>query len=208
MASSDLFTKKLFHHYHLQLGHCGPSVLLAHSGNIYYIMGARRLARTVCSQCVICRKASVRAGPQLMGQLPPARVEPDMTFFHSGLDFAGPYTLRVSHTRKPVFIKGYLAIFTCFCTKAVHLELVRDLTTEAFVAALDRFVSRRGLPFHIHSDNGLNFIGAKNELHALYQMFKGKETQNLIQSYLLSQQVQWHTIPERAPHLGASGRLL
>ena len=177
MSSSDLFTKRLFQHYHLQLGHCGPSVLLAHSGNIYYIMGARRLARTVCSQCVVCRKASVRAGPQLMGQLPPARVEPDLVFYHSRLDFAGPYILRVSHTRKPVFVKGYLAIVTCFCTKAVHLELVRDLSTEAFVAALDRFISRRGLPFHIHSDNGTNFIGAKNELHALYQILHQKETQ-------------------------------
>ena len=89
MASSDLLTKKLFQHYHLQLGYCGPSLLLAHSGNLYYIMGARRLARTVCSQCVVCRKAAARAGPQLMGQLPPSRVEPDMVFFHSGLDFAG-----------------------------------------------------------------------------------------------------------------------
>ena len=202
LSASDLFTKKLFLHYHLQLGHCGPSTLLAHSGNLYYVMGARRLARTICSQCVVCRKAAVRAGPQLMGQLPPARVEPNMVFFHSGLDFAGPYTIRVSHTRHPVFIKGYLAIFICFCTKAVHLELVKDQSTEAFVAALERFISRRGLPFHIHSDNGLNFIGAKNELHVLYQMFQKKETQNLIHSYLLSQQVQWHTSPERAPHFG------
>ena len=202
LAASDILAKKLYQYYHLQLGHGGPSLLLAHSANIYHIMGARRLARTVCSQCVTCRKAAVRAGPQLMGQLPPSRVEPDAVFFHSGLDFAGPYMLRVSHTRKPVFIKSYMAIFICFCTKAVHLELVQDMTTEAFVAALERFVSRRGLPFHIHSDNGFNFIGAKNELHAIYQMLHDKETQNFVQSYLLTQRVHWHTSPERAPHFG------
>ena len=72
LSSTDLFTRSLFQHYHLQLGHCGPSVLLAHAGNIYHIMGAIRLARTVCSQCVICRKASAKAGSQLMGQLPPS----------------------------------------------------------------------------------------------------------------------------------------
>ena len=137
-----------------------------------------------------------------MGQLPPSRLDPDFVFFHTGVDYCGPFTTRAGHTRKPVRLKTYLAVFVCFYTKAVHLELVRDATTESFVARLTRFCSRRGLPLVIHSDNGSNFIGAKNELSELYDMLQKKETEDAIQSYLFTQQVSWKNIPERAPHMG------
>ena len=84
-------------------------------------------------------------------------------------------------------------------TKAVHLEVVKDLTTDSFVASLIRFVSRRSLPLNIHTSN---LVGAKNELYDLYKFLQDKKNQNLIQSYLFSQKVTWHTIPERAPHFG------
>ena len=202
LAASDVLTKKLFQHFHFQLGHCGPSLLLTHSANFLYTMGARRLARTVCSQCVTCRRAARKMGPQLIGQLPASRVEPNAVFYNTGLDLAGPYEVRTSHTRKPVFEKGYMIIFVCFATKAVHLELVMSMNTESFVAALERFISRRGLPGHIHSDNGKNFDGARNELHKLYTMLQNKETQNFVQSYLLDHRIQWHNSPGYAPHFG------
>ena len=121
LSSTDPLTRLLFSHYHLQLGHCGPTALLSHAGNIYHVVGARRLAREICSKCVICRAAAAKASPQLMGQLPPERVDPDYVFYHTGMDFAGPFLIRKGHTRKPVEIKAFLAIFICFCTKAVHL---------------------------------------------------------------------------------------
>ena len=164
------------------------------------VVGARRLAREICSKCVICRAAAAEASTQLIGQLPPERVEPNYVFYHTGMDFAGPFIIRKGHTRKPVEIKAFLAVFICFCTKAVHLELVSDMTTEAFIAALDRFISRRGLPLHLHSDNGSNFLGAKNELAEYYKLMNSKETQNAVHSYVFDHEVTWHTIPERAPH--------
>ena len=202
LSSTDIFSKLLLQHYHHQLSHCGPSVLMAHSGNLYHIIGVRRLARSVCSSCIVCRKAAAKAGPQLMGQLPPSRLDPDLAFFHTGIDFAGPYITREGPVRKPTYLKSYLAVFVCFCTKAVHLEVVKDLTTDSFVASLIKFVSRRSLPLNIHTDNGSNLVGAKNELYDLYKFLQDKKNQNLIQSYLFSQKVTWHTIPERAPHFG------
>ena len=95
-----------------------------------------------------------------------------------------------------------MAIFVCFCTKAVHIEVVSDLTTEAFLAALKRFVSRRGLPDSIHSDNGTNFVGAKNDLQELYKFLSSSDVQASVHSFLLSNRVSWHTIPQRAPHFG------
>ncbi len=119
-----------------------------------------------------------------MGQLPATRITP---FTITGIEYAGPFTLERGHTRKPVLVKAYLALFVCLATKAVHLDIVSDLTTEAFLTSLKRFISRRGLPTEIHTDNGTNFRGAKNDL---------------ISSYLLTQRISWHCIPERAPHFG------
>ena len=71
-----------------------------------------------------------------MGQLPAARTTPDCSFTTTGVNYAGPFILKKGHTRRPMLVKAYLAIFVCFFTKAVHLEVVSDLTTEAFLAAL------------------------------------------------------------------------
>ena len=202
LSAQDPFTKLLFLHYHLQLGHCGPSALLTHAGNVYHIVGGRKLARSVCSNCVVCRASAAKASTQLLGQLPPERVEPNYVFLHTGIDFAGPFLIRKGHTRRPVEIKSYLAVFICFCTKSVHLELVSDQTTKAFIAALDRFVDRRGLPLHIFSDNGKNFIGAKNQLSDFYKMVVSPECQSAIHDYAFNYEITWHTIPERAPHFG------
>ena len=137
-----------------------------------------------------------------MGQLPASRTTPSPPFNTTGIDYAGPFTIKKGHTRKPVLLKAYLAIFICFSTKAVHLEVVSDLTTEAFLAALKRFISRRGLPTDIHSDNGTNFVGARNDLQELYKFLSSTETTSTINSFLLSNRVQWHNIPERASHFG------
>ncbi|XP_018403789.1 PREDICTED: uncharacterized protein LOC108780532 [Cyphomyrmex costatus] len=86
--------------------------------------------------------------------------------------------------------------------KAVHLEVVSDLTTDGFLAALRRFVSRRGVPTHIHSDNGTNFVGANNRLKELYSLFNSEEHKNKINQFSLEHRVTWHFIPPIAPHFG------
>ena len=168
VSSRDILIKLMFNYNHIQLGHCGPTLLLSHTGERYHVLGGRQLSRNVCKTCVTCRKAAARVQTQLMGQLPAARTTPSPPFETTGIDYAGPFTLKKGHTRKPVLVKAYLAIFICFSTKAVHLEVVSDLTTAAFLATLKRFISRRGLPQAIHTDNGSNFVGARNDLQELY----------------------------------------
>ena len=102
--------------------------------------------------------------PQQMGQLPAACVTPSLPFSTTGIDYAGPFLMNKGHTRKAVIVKVYLCVFTCFSIKAVHLEIVSNGTTEAFLASLNCFVSRRGLPHDTYSDNGSNFGGAKYDL--------------------------------------------
>ena len=125
LSAKDIYTKLLFEHYHNELMHGGPTVILAHSGSMFHVTGARRLARDVCRSCITCRKVAAKVGPQLMGQLPPERVDPDVAFTTTGLDYAGPYLLKEGYVRRPVEIKAWMAVFVCFTCKAVHLELVR-----------------------------------------------------------------------------------
>ena len=199
--SKDSLIGKLFIHMHICLGHCGPSLLLCHTGNKLHVVGARQLSRDVCSQCVTCKRATPRPVPQLLGELPAARTESNNpTFSNTGMDFAGPFMLKKGHTRRPVKVKGYVCIFICLSTKAVHLEVTSDLTTAAFIACLRRFISRRNCPKNIHCDNGSNFVGARNELRELYQFLADDSTTNIIHQHLLKDKVNWTHIPERAPH--------
>lgn len=96
--------------------------------------------------------------------------------------------------------KVYVSIFICFVVKAIHLEIVNDLTTEAFLGALKRFTSRRGRPVVLHSDNGTNFVGANNELKKILKsLFKGKGD---IENYLAKEGIKWKFNPPSAPHFG------
>jgi hypothetical protein len=92
-----------------------------------------------------------------MGNLPSIRVTPSMPFSHCGVYYAGPILIKESSRRSKKTTKSYIALFKCFATKAVHIEIVTDVTCEAFLAALKRFMARRGKVSSIHSDNATYF---------------------------------------------------
>ena len=202
LSAKDFITRLLFRHQHETLKHCGPTLLLAQVGQLVYVPGAKRLAREICQGCLLCRRVAPKCHQQKMGQLPPPRIEISMCFVHTGLDYAGPFLLKTGHPRRPIAVKGYLAVFVYLATKAIHLEVVSSKTTAAFLATLKRFISRRNNPSHIYSDNGTNFIGARNQLQDLYKFLSLPSTQDAAKDFLLEQRVQWHFIPDRAPHFG------
>lgn len=137
-----------------------------------------------------------------MGSLPRERVQRHTRpFVVTGVDYAGPIYIRESRRRGRQFTtKGYIAVFTCFSTKAVHVEMVSDLTTEAFLSALRRFTARRGLCTQIFSDNGTCFVGASRTLSDI-QEFLAESTPE-IATYLADQRIVWQFIPPRSPHFG------
>lgn len=137
-----------------------------------------------------------------MGQLPKERVTPDAVFNNVGLDYAGPVYLKQGSIRKPVIVKAYVCIFVSLSTKAVHIEAVSDLTSEAFLACLRRFISRRGKPILLWSDHGTNFVGAKRIIKELYEFLKESQTNQAIADFCSTQGIQWDFIPEHAPHFG------
>ncbi|XP_062557114.1 uncharacterized protein LOC134221972 [Armigeres subalbatus] len=98
--------------------------------------------------------------------------------------------------------KMYVAVFICLCTKAVHLELVSDLTTDRFIQALRRFSARRGKCEDLYSDNGTNFVGARNKLKELDELLRTKEHREGVARHCSEQGTRWHFNPPSAPHFG------
>jgi Integrase zinc binding domain len=152
-------TTTLIRHFHQENGHCGPHALTAVVHQAFWPLGARGLVRKVTRGCVICFKARPITTSPPMGDLPATRTTQCHPFLHTGVDYAGPLTLKLTRRAST---KAYVAVFICMATKAVHLEIVSDASTLAFIAALHRFVSRRGLCQNLYSDNGTNFVGASS----------------------------------------------
>lgn len=195
------FTKALVLHYHERLLHAGPQYLLSTIRQEYWLIGGRKYVASIISKCVRCFRMKPIMHQHVMGSLPPDRVTPNKAFHTTGVDFCGPFFYKSEvRTRQP--LKCYISIFTCFSTKACHLEVVQDLTTSSFLAALRRFIATRGKPSIIWSDNATNFVGAKNELAELKDLFNTQQHQQSIQENCLHDGISWKFIPPRSPHFG------
>lgn len=147
----------------------------------------------MCRNCHKCFRHNPVPVTQPVGQLPKARIVPNRPFTVTGVDFCGPVYMKPVH-RRAAPQKAFIAVFVCFATKATHLELVCDLSTEAFIAALRRFIARRGLPAEIHSDNGTNFQGAKTKISEMHR--------NALTNECSNRGIVWKNIPPRAPNFG------
>ena len=169
-------------------------------GHTFYIPGLRTFLKKLSKQCAICRRANARPVSQQMGLLPSARTTPTPAFLSVGIDFAGPFQLKMGYTRKPVLFKAYCCLFVCLSTKAVHLEACKSLETEEFLAAFQRFCDRRGTPSDVYTDNGSNFVGARNELQEIQKLLR--QTSGAISHLSSSRELRWHLIPPRSPHHG------
>ena len=200
LQGKHLLTRLIIRSEHLRLLHAGPLLLTSSLSRWYHIIGCRRIVRSITRGCITCRRISVRPQPPIMGQLPKERI-PDSIFDRVGIDYAGPVLIKHAHVRKPTIVKAYVCVFVALSVKAVHLELVSDLTSEAFLACLRRFIARRGSPLLIWSDHGSNFVGAARELKELVKFLKQK-TQRVISEFCTTQRIQWKFIPEHAPHFG------
>jgi hypothetical protein len=138
-----------------------------------------------------------------MGDLPEPRVNFSRPFSTTGMDFCGPFTSKSDNLRSSKCFKTYVCVFICFVTKAVHLEVVSDFSTPAFLAALTRFVSRRGLPSRLYSDCGTNFVGADTHIkRTINNFFQDSTNQDILSDYATTKGFEFCFIPPAAPHQG------
>jgi hypothetical protein len=158
-----------------------------------------QVIRPLLHRCFPCFKLKAAASQQLKGQLPLARVTVARPFLNAVLDYVGLFEINSGNTRSKITTRCYLVLFICMATKAIHLELVSNLTSEAFIAALKSFTPRRGLIDHLYGDNGSNFVGTNRELKAF---FKIEGFLRQVHDYAAKTQFQWHLITPNSPHFG------
>jgi hypothetical protein len=182
--------------------HGGPQAVLASIRENYWPINGRNITRKVVQKCIVCFKQRPVIVQPIMGDLPKERVEPGRAFLKCGVDYAGPFLLKSGLRKNSSTIKAYVCLFICFSTRAVHLELVSDLSTEAFLRALNHFFDRRGKSMVIYSDNATNFVGANRQLKELYNLLQNDEHRKLTDEMLVNLSVKWKFIPPRSPHFG------
>jgi hypothetical protein len=199
LPANHYITELIVRQEHERQLHAGPQVTLCSIRQVYWSISGRNTVRKIIHRCVKCFKANPKGLTQKMGDLPVGRLQPARPFIKTGIDYAGPIYLKTGTSRSKQRVKAYIALFICFTTKAIHIELVGDLTTESFLNALKRFISRRGHVAEIYSDNAINFTGASRELKLLLNSSK---CQNLISQEMNNVNIRWHFIPPRSPHFG------
>lgn len=200
LPSNNHFTNLIFKDMHKKLLHAGPQQLLSSIREQFWPISGRNLARKTVHDCICCFKAKPRFGYPLMGELPSERVTPSLPFSISGVDYCGPFVLKDRRGRGFKTYKSWVSLFVCLTTKAIHLEIATDLTKDAFIAVFRRFCARRGKPSKMFSDNGTNFVGARNELDNLTNFLKQNEN-DLVALYA-SEGTEWKFIPPYSPHFG------
>jgi len=183
-------------HWHLVTCHSGPRVITSLIMRQFWVLSIRSVIRKVIGQCTICVRTIARSPHPVMGNLPSSRVQACRPFSKVGVDYAGPLPMRECKLRKFRQYKIYVSVFVCMVTKAVHLEIVTELSTAAFLAGFDRFVSRRGLPSDVYSDCGTNFKGAAKHL---FDVINDPANHHALSSHSFC---TWHFNPPAAPHFG------
>ena len=147
--------------YHHNRGHHGSEWVLTQVKQKYHIFSARQVLKSLRTNCSKCNECFNKCESQLMADLPPERVTfKRFPFSFTGIDLFGIFYVKVGRAT----CKRYGVMFTCFQTRAVHIEVVHSLDADSFILALLRFQARRGTPVKCRSDRGTNIVGAANEM--------------------------------------------
>ena len=192
------FTTRMIQYEHNECMHAGIEWLHYHLRRVFWIIASKQTIRTVVSQCIKCRRYNVRAATQQMASLPLARVQLGRCFKHTGVDYAGPITVKLRYQSK-VTAPAWICLFTCMVSRAVHIELVMDNTTQEFLMALRRFANCRGLPEKIYSDNAATFTGAKETLYKTLE-----ENNAEIKHRCDRWGIEWNFSPPYESHFGGA----
>lgn len=185
------FTNKIILDVHEKNYHVGPSHTLSLIRQKYWIPQGRVQVKKILRKCSQCTKHG--GGPYTLPAppaLPAERVNYSSPFTFVGLDYFGPIYVDSDRGKS----KRWVCLYTCLAIRAIHLEIVHDLTAEECLLALRRFTANRGVPKKIISDNALYF----------------KLTSEVLNTpYCYDNQIKWRNIPQLAPwHGGFYERLV
>lgn len=165
----------------------------------YWVIGGKRLISSIIHSCVICRKLRRELEHQKMGNLPECRTRPSPPFTYVGVDAFGPWEITTRKTRGgSVNSKRWGILFTCLTCRAVHIELVEDMSSPTFINALRRFVAIRGKVAEFRSDRGTNFVGSTDALGIAAVNVESLSMKN----FLTNNGCTWIFNPPHSSHMG------
>ena len=166
------------------------------SVEVHVLDTSRSSYGSVLKRCTVCRRHE--GGPYRMPEmapLPKTHITEAIPFSKTGLDYLGPMYIKTCDGQKKVWV----CLFTCLVTRAIHLELIQDISAEEFLLGFRRFISQRGCPSEIISDNALTFKTASKSFDLLWKnVIKCDDVQN----YVSNADVNWTFIVELAPWMG------
>ncbi|UYV72403.1 K02A2.6-like [Cordylochernes scorpioides] len=155
LPSSGKVAQMIVQAVHMRTMHGSVHLMLSTLRQKYWMLRAKDQMKRCIRECVTCCRYNRVTQGQLMSDLPKERLTPGKPFSISGVDHAGPVNLRLSKGRGRKTERGYICLFVCFVTRAVHLELVTDASTPTFMSAFKRFVARRGHCTRLYNDQGV-----------------------------------------------------
>ncbi len=195
LPKNHTVVKLLVKQYHERSAHSGREHVLSLIREDYWIIGARSVVKRVLYECRYCKLKFSKPLSQKMANLPKERVmSNEPPFSCTDVDYFGPIMVKSGRNE----LKRYGCLFTCFASRAIHIEIAHSLDTDSFLNAFQRFVARRGQPTMLWSDNGTNFVGAKKELdNAIKQLNDSK-----VNEFMLCRSISWKFNPPTASHMG------
>lgn len=197
LPSKHHVTTLIIRHYHNINGHVGARQVLAATRERYWILRGTSSVKSVTGSCFLCRRQKRPPMTQQMEPLLPVQVTPNKPpFTFVGVDYFGPLIVKSGRSQ----LKRYGCIFTCLTARAGHIEVAHSLTTDSFIAAFQRFISRRGIPEKVYSDNGTNLVGGDREIRELMREWN----QSQIDEYMVQQDIEWCFNPPYASHRGGA----
>ena len=197
LPTSYHIVRLIISYYHHTSGHSGTKHVLSIIRERFWIVKGRASVKKSLDVCFKCRKRQAPVGEQKMANLPQDRITPDKPpFTYVGVDCFGLFLVRRGRSKA----KRYGVVFTCLTMRAIHIEVVHSLDTDAFLNSMRRFVARRGKPEQMRSDNGGNFVRVEKELRSAIDGWN----QGIISEFLLQRNIQWiFNPPAGSRHGGA-----
>ena len=194
LPNKDSNVKDMMFYIHKNEFHRGPNHTLAVARNKFWILQGLQTAKNAIHRCIPCQKAFKKPEEQRMAPLPVERVSFNAPFQVTGVDMMGPFKT-LMNGRAPQ--KIWVAVFSCFSSRAVHVETVQKMDAASFINAIIRFSSRRPGLKKLVSDNGTNFVGSNAILRKEMEVFRAASVENLA-----AKGIEWSFIPPHTPHYG------
>ena len=159
----------------------------------FWVIGLPRIVKSITYNCVTCKKLNKNTTTQLMGWFPQERLKPAPAWNCTAVDLFGPFRIR-REVQKRTTGKAYGVIFNCLSMQAVHVDLVH-YSTEKFLMVLRQFVSLRGYPVKMISDNGTQLTTANKELKKVGASWDWDE----LATFSATKGMEWKFLPADAP---------